>query len=174
MESHNLTNQHEFNTSKWYSITGRISRLQFAGSVLACLIPQIIWQVVLLITAIAIIFGSRGTYLEGLPTYFSIVVIIGLLVTFVPFFVYSSIIYPMRRLHDLNQSGWWALLSLVPYINYAFLLYLAIVEGSEEYNQYGAPPKPNTKIHYVVFYTTLTLLVFVFLYLQIFLDRLNN
>lgn len=41
------------------------------------------------------------------------------------------------RLHDLNRSGWFALLQLVPGVNAVFSLWLLLWPGSAEENDYG-------------------------------------
>ena len=44
-----------------------------------------------------------------------------------------------RRLHDLDRSGWWALLGYVPLVNFVLLL-LFVVPGTEGNNRFGPPP----------------------------------
>ena len=60
----------------------------------------------------------------------------------VPFII--NIIIARRRLHDLNQSGWMALLLIVPLVNIAFALYLIFAPGTQGQNNYGLRPEPNT------------------------------
>ncbi|OQA34406.1 MAG: Inner membrane protein YhaH [Betaproteobacteria bacterium ADurb.Bin341] len=52
--------------------------------------------------------------------------------------------YGVRRLHDLNLSGWWWLLMLLPLLNLFFYLYLLVASGTPGTNKYGPPPPPNT------------------------------
>ena len=40
-------------------------------------------------------------------------------------------------MHDLDYSGWWQLLGLIPVVNVAFGLYLLLKKGSSETNEYG-------------------------------------
>lgn len=47
----------------------------------------------------------------------------------------------VRRLHDTNKSGWFILVSLIPFVGGIYLLYLEILEGDKEPNQYGPDPK---------------------------------
>lgn len=49
-----------------------------------------------------------------------------------------------RRLHDLNYSGWWALLEFIPFINFLLILYLFFKQGEQRANKYG--PKPSARI----------------------------
>ncbi len=48
-------------------------------------------------------------------------------------------LFAIRRLHDINASGWWALLMLVPVVNGIFGLVLLFKAGSEGANSYGPP-----------------------------------
>jgi len=47
------------------------------------------------------------------------------------FAVVISLGATVRRLNDLGQSGWLAVISLVPCVNFAFLVYLLAVKGGE-------------------------------------------
>ena len=44
----------------------------------------------------------------------------------------------VRRLHDINKSGWWVLLKLIPLLNLLLLFWL-IKRGDAKINQFGAP-----------------------------------
>lgn len=46
-----------------------------------------------------------------------------------------------RRLHDTGRSGWWQLISLVPYVGGFVVLVFCILEGNPGPNQYGPDPK---------------------------------
>ena len=56
------------------------------------------------------------------------------LVFLLPFF--ASLV---RRLHDTDRSGWWALTLLIPLLNLIFLIWFGVSEGSKMPNQYGPP-----------------------------------
>lgn len=47
----------------------------------------------------------------------------------------------VRRLHDINRSGWWVLLSFVPIVGGIVLLIWACTEGTHGTNDYGEDPK---------------------------------
>lgn len=51
-----------------------------------------------------------------------------------------SIAVTVRRLHDTDRSGWWALLGLVPLVGIVLLVFM-ILEGQQADNQYGSNPK---------------------------------
>ena len=46
----------------------------------------------------------------------------------------------VKRLHDLGKSGWMALLSLIPIVNFIIGIYMAFFKGEECDNQYGPDP----------------------------------
>lgn len=45
-----------------------------------------------------------------------------------------------RRLHDINRSGWWQLLSLIPIVGPIIVFIWLITIGTPGENQYGADP----------------------------------
>ena len=47
----------------------------------------------------------------------------------------------VRRLHDMDHSGWLLLFVLVPFAGVILLFVLMIRNGSEGANRYGADPK---------------------------------
>ncbi|MBN2173784.1 MAG: gliding motility-associated ABC transporter substrate-binding protein GldG [Bacteroidales bacterium] len=51
------------------------------------------------------------------------------------------IILNIRRLHDINSSGWFVLLLLVPIINVLFDLLILFIPGSKGQNKYGPDPR---------------------------------
>lgn len=46
----------------------------------------------------------------------------------------------IQRSHDMDLSGWWALLTLIPLVG----LYWAFKSGTPTVNRFGAPPPPNS------------------------------
>lgn len=51
--------------------------------------------------------------------------------------IYLFFVFTIRRLHDLNRSGWFSLITLIPFIQFIFFLYLLIIKGSISKNRYG-------------------------------------
>lgn len=47
----------------------------------------------------------------------------------------------VRRLHDVNRSGWWILISLVPLVGPFILLYFQVCAGTPGPNRFGEDPK---------------------------------
>ena len=50
------------------------------------------------------------------------------------------IMLDVRRLHDLDRSGWFVLLLFVPLVNLLFVLYLWFMPGTVGYNRFGEDP----------------------------------
>jgi uncharacterized membrane protein YhaH (DUF805 family) len=51
-----------------------------------------------------------------------------------------SIAVKVRRLHDINFSGWWVLLGLIPIVGNIALLILYIRRGTKGLNRFGEDP----------------------------------
>ena len=56
-----------------------------------------------------------------------------------------SIAVATRRLHDINKSGWWQLIAIIPLIGFIVLIVFYCTDSKED-NQYGANPK-NSEIY---------------------------
>lgn len=52
-----------------------------------------------------------------------------------------SLAVGVRRLHDVNKSGWFTLIVFVPLVGVIWLLVLDCTEGTDGPNQYGPDPK---------------------------------
>lgn len=52
----------------------------------------------------------------------------------------AQIMFAIRRLHDLNRSAWFLLITLIPVVNIFFPLYLFFAKGTVGSNRFGADP----------------------------------
>jgi uncharacterized membrane protein YhaH (DUF805 family) len=52
----------------------------------------------------------------------------------------------VRRLHDIDKSGWWILISLVPVVGGLVLLVMTCFDGTRGSNLYGPDPKSGMAI----------------------------
>lgn len=94
----------------------------------------------LIIFAISITFGIiasgaeefSGSYSE---TYFQSVLSLYFLAILIPFIAART-----RRLHDVNKSGWFQLLTLVPF-GAIVLLVFCLQKGDQQSNEYGPVPQ---------------------------------
>ena len=55
-------------------------------------------------------------------------------VTFVP-----SLAVGVRRMHDINRSGFWMLFLLLPLIGWLLIMIFALLKGNNDDNDYGSP-----------------------------------
>jgi uncharacterized membrane protein YhaH (DUF805 family) len=65
-----------------------------------------------------------------------VILIVGLCGILVP-----SIAVQVRRFHDQDKSGWFALLNLIPYAGSLIVLVFMLLPGTEGDNQYGPDPR---------------------------------
>ena len=52
-----------------------------------------------------------------------------------------SIAVTVRRLHDIDRTGWWIFINLIPLIGSIVLLVFAVTPGTPGNNRYGPNPK---------------------------------
>ena len=60
---------------------------------------------------------------------------------FVPISIWVSTVTLIKRLHDFDKSGWFALLAMLPYVGFIFYLVMLITPGTIGDNRYGPDPK---------------------------------
>jgi uncharacterized membrane protein YhaH (DUF805 family) len=103
---------------KYTVVKGRASRKEFWMFVLACIIISILFGILVVIPVLGIIAGI-ASFLFGLAT-------------IIPGFTVS-----VRRLHDINKTGWLLLLMLIPLVGWIILLVLCAQKGTAGKNKYG-------------------------------------
>ena len=55
--------------------------------------------------------------------------------------LYCYLMLSIKRFHDMDKSGWFSLLALVPIVNLAVgLFWLGFIKGTDGANTYGADP----------------------------------
>ncbi len=65
------------------------------------------------------------------------------------FFIFLSLV--IRRLHDLNQSGWVSLGLFIPIANLVLVFYLFFARGNEVKNKYGDRLSDDAKLINILF-----------------------
>jgi uncharacterized membrane protein YhaH (DUF805 family) len=55
--------------------------------------------------------------------------------------ILPSIAYGVRRLHDIDKSGWFLLFALIPLVGWIFLLAWHVKDSELGTNRFGANPK---------------------------------
>jgi uncharacterized membrane protein YhaH (DUF805 family) len=110
---------------KLFSAQGRIGRLRF-----------------LAYTTVAYLLFFAASMLVGVVVGFAggkdiVSLVVSLMM--LPWAIFAILI-SIQRSHDMNWSGWWILLGIVPLVGLIWL----VKGGTKGANRYGAPPPPNT------------------------------
>ncbi|QOP40246.1 DUF805 domain-containing protein [Sulfurimonas marina] len=61
------------------------------------------------------------------------------LASFIPFLALAA-----RRMHDIDKSGWWQLIQIIPVIGWIWFLILTVLQGSVGQNRFGSDPIMET------------------------------
>lgn len=117
----NSTSYEKNETETFWSAKGRLRRKDYLIRAILLAIP---YGIVLAI--------SDNSYDEGLVIFSAI---LGLACWII------LAIQAIKRLHDINMSGWWYLVFLIPYINLIFGLYVLFADGTKGANKFGPDPK---------------------------------
>lgn len=115
-----------------FSFEGRIRRIEYFLSGIICAI----------VTWIAMLLGV-GTFLFGAGSGSAAGSAFGLLIGVVAIIaaIWFSLAQGIKRLHDLNKSGWFILICYIPLVGWIFALYMLFADGTVGPNQYGPDPK---------------------------------
>ncbi len=100
------------------NFTGRAQRSEF-------------WWFVLFNFIGSAILNFVDTAIIGMPA-LSIIWMLGLLI--------PGIAVSIRRMHDLDKSGWWILIPLVPIVGVILYIYWAAQRGTVGPNRFGPDP----------------------------------
>ena len=107
---------------KYFILKGRASRSEF-------------WFFQLLLTVISIpIFIFENT------TDDTIIIIAGILGIIILLLLIPTITVTVRRFHDINKSGWFVLLEIIPFFGWLIVLVMLIEKGTEGKNRFGDYP----------------------------------
>ncbi|WPY01556.1 DUF805 domain-containing protein (plasmid) [Candidatus Trichorickettsia mobilis] len=110
--------------NKFFTFKGRSDRKEYILKSLLFILCFIIWSY-------SGNFSSNNNFLLKL---YEIIIFILLLIMFL-----QSIPLNVRRLHDVNCSGWWTLISFIPF-GQPVMLFLMIIKGTSGTNKYGEEP----------------------------------
>lgn len=88
--------------------------------------PREFWAFALLLV-IVVTLASAGAGTTGLG--------LAILTTLMP-----TAAVAVRRFHDQNRSGWFALIALIPYVGWLILLVMMMIRGTPGPNRFGANP----------------------------------
>ncbi len=62
------------------------------------------------------------------------------------FIFIPSLALTVRRLHDTGRSGWWFLVSFIPFIGSLILLYFMVKDSFPGTNEFGPNPKETLSL----------------------------
>jgi uncharacterized membrane protein YhaH (DUF805 family) len=114
------------------TFTGRINRSTYWKGVLSILAMTFFFGML----AGLIILISGGTVTEDVIDY---VDTIAFFLTLFPMLAVAG-----KRFHDLDLSGWWSLLFLLPYVNFIAVILLGAMRGTQGDNRFGVDPNDTT------------------------------
>jgi uncharacterized membrane protein YhaH (DUF805 family) len=114
-------------TTNYASFAGRATRSEYWWFQLFNVLVIVAVYVVL----VAVLFAGRSYTLFGI---IAGGLVIYALATFIP-----NLAVTVRRLHDSDKSGWWLLISFVPYIGAIVLFIFMLLPSSPGMNQFGPP-----------------------------------
>jgi len=103
--------------SKYFDFSGRAIRSEYWFFYLFQIIAMVVASVIdgVLTGGLLYLISSFGLFIPGLAA-------------------------GIRRLHDLNKSGWWLLIALVPLVGILVLIFWFAGRGTEGENRFGPDP----------------------------------
>jgi uncharacterized membrane protein YhaH (DUF805 family) len=110
---------------KLFSLKGRSNRTEYIARLLLTTLVCILWAYT--VDECTNVNLCTAVYVIGMCVFMSIL-------------IYQYFPLSVRRLHDLNTSGWYVFLTFVPFGQF-FILWLMFKEGTQGTNKYGEEPK---------------------------------
>ncbi|MFZ4541143.1 MAG: DUF805 domain-containing protein [Rickettsiales bacterium] len=120
--------------NKYATVSGRAARSEFWFWVLFVFLGSLILGIIdgILFGVVDAAGQSKGSGPLGLV--FS-------LATLIPYICVGA-----RRMHDVNRSGWWILINLIPIIGWIVFIVWAATKGTTGDNRYGPDPLATATI----------------------------
>ena len=131
------TGQDDLYQPKIFSFNGRIGRMRY----LAYGIGVNVLLMAVMIPLGGALGGAGG--LMGGEAGMSMITMLVVGIFYIATFV-ISIMFAKRRLNDLNRSGWWFLLFLIPIVNLLLAIYVLFFPGTDGDNNFGPAPVANS------------------------------
>ena len=119
-----LNNIYKLFFSKLYKFQGRSSRKEY--------IARLLLTIIVFVIAAYTIDYIKNVSLLGI--FYKISLLFCMIIMF-----FQYIPLAIRRLHDLNESGWYVLISFLPF-GQLLILWLMFKKGTSGINKYGEEP----------------------------------
>lgn len=122
-----------------FSFKGRIRRIEYF---LSCLLCGVVFGF--------LFWAGIGTSLIGVETNSGGGTVIGMLISLIAIIagLWFSIAQNVKRLHDVDKSGWFIILLFIPIISFIWGLYMLFADGTVGPNRYGNDPKNRMPYYY--------------------------
>ena len=117
--------------SNYATFSGRASRPEYWWWVLSVILVMIVAGFLDAFVIAPLLGFDAGDEAAGQPL--SVIISLAILI--------PNIAVGVRRLHDIDRTGWWMLISLVPILGFIALLYFFVQPSSDGDNRFG--PKPT-------------------------------
>ena len=131
---------------EYFAIEGRITRETYILRVIGRWIAQFVFvlSIIFLEIILSLIFTVLNLENSGFEGGISLIFIPIVFFVILVFFVFA-IIQEMKRLHDMNSSGWGIIFGFIPLVNIIYYLLLILNDGTVGPNKYGEDPKGRIK-----------------------------
>ncbi len=116
----------------YFQFNGRARRAEYWGFTLFLIVTLI----ALIIIDLTVSITFYGTDENGDPVVLPILTVLFYLYCVIP-----GIAITVRRLHDVNMSGWMYFINFVPYVGGLILFVFTVLDSKPAPNAYGASPK---------------------------------
>jgi uncharacterized membrane protein YhaH (DUF805 family) len=134
-----------------FSFNGRISRSTcWTYTLSLCVIQFIVYGFFLMIARIS----SSNLFSFGVASFLLSLILL--------LFVWPGLALSVKRCHDRNKSGWFHLVSFVPFLGIWYIVEIYFLKGSDGSNQYGEEPEYNPELKQ---YTVIAAVLYIFSYL---------
>jgi len=128
---------------RYADFQGRSRRKEYWMFTLGVVLLYIVFVILAGISGLFSSFGPDGGS-QG-PSIFGWIVI-ALIAVAVIGLIIPSIAVQVRRFHDQDKSGWFCLLSFIPYIGGIIVTVFMIIDGTRGPNRFGEDPKTHQSL----------------------------
>ncbi len=120
-----------------FSFNGRIGRLRYLAYNTG--VNMLLFAIMIPIFGGTAMMAGGDAGMSAMSGIGGIVMILVYIATFA-----ITIMFGKRRLNDLNRSGWFILLMIIPIINLILIIYLVFFGGTDGDNDHGPKADANT------------------------------